>query len=232
MPDFETIYREHAAEYDQLVAREDYLHSIPRALGGVRPLAGARVVEMGAGTGRLTRILAPRVASIAAFDRSGAMLAVAAETLRPFPRANWQVARGDNRCLPVADGVADVCIAGWSFGHSTGWHPHTWRDEIALAVGQMRRVLRLGGAAIILETLGTGRESPQPPTPALASYYAMLEGEFGFAPSWIRTDYRFKSIEEAERLTRFFFGDELADRVVREGLIVLPECTGVWTLRV
>jgi ubiquinone/menaquinone biosynthesis C-methylase UbiE len=232
MPDFETIYREHAAEYDRLVAREDYLENIPRALMSIRPLAGARVVEMGAGTGRLTRILAPRVEAIAAFDRSKAMLDVAVDTLSVFRRKNWQVAVGDNRRLPVADGVADVCIAGWSFGHATGWYPDSWRVEISLALGQMRRALRRGGTAIILETLGTGRESPQPPTPALASYYAMLEGEFSFAPSWIRTDYRFESIEEADRLTRFFFGDELADGVARESLIVLPECTGVWTLRV
>jgi hypothetical protein len=27
---------------------------------------------------------------------------------------------------------------------------------------------------------------------------------------------------------RFFFGDTLADRVVRERLVILPECTGVW----
>lgn len=232
MPDFEMIYREHAAEYDRLVAREDYLENIPRALTSIRPLAGARVVEMGAGTGRLTRILAPRVDSIAAFDRSKAMLNVAAERLSALQRKNWQLAVGDNRRLPAAEGVADVCIAGWSFGHATGWYPDSWREEIALAVGQMRRALRRGGTAIILETLGTGRESPQPPTPALASYYVMLEGEFGFAPSWIRTDYQFESIEEAERLTRFFFGDELADRVAREGLIVLPECTGVWMLTV
>ena len=32
----------------------------------------------------------------------------------------------------------------------------------------------------------------------------------------------------AEQLTRFFFGDEMADEVVRQNWVVLPECTGVW----
>jgi hypothetical protein len=29
-------------------------------------------------------------------------------------------------------------------------------------------------------------------------------------------------------LTRFFFGDALADRVRRENLVSLPESTGIW----
>jgi hypothetical protein len=96
----------------------------------------------------------------------------------------------------------------------------------------MKRVLRPGGTVIILETLGTGCESPHPPSDALAAYYALLEEEHGFSATWIRTDYRFASLSEAEDLTRFFFGDGLADRVAREGLVTLPECTGIWWLTI
>jgi hypothetical protein len=92
----------------------------------------------------------------------------------------------------------------------------------------MKRVLRPGGAIIILETLGTGRETPQPPAPALAAYYDWLENEHGFNHTWIRTDYRFASVDEAEALTRFFFGDNLAGRIRRDNLTILPECTGIW----
>jgi ubiquinone/menaquinone biosynthesis C-methylase UbiE len=229
MPDFTTIYREHAHEYDQLVSREDYHGNLLRALAAIRAPDGLDAVEMGAGTGRLTRLLAPRARSIVAFDRSKAMLDVAAATLSRLQLNNWRVGAGDNRCLPVADKVADVCIAGWSFGHSVGWTPEAWPGEIDRAVSEMRRVLRPGGTAMILETLGTGRETPQPPTDGLAAYYARLESVHGFTPGWIRTDYRFASLDEAARLTRFFFGDELADRVAHERLIVLPECTGVWS---
>ncbi|MBN1311052.1 MAG: hypothetical protein JXB30_06495 [Anaerolineae bacterium] len=42
--------------------------------------------------------------------------------------------------------------------------------------------------------------------------------------------YRFESLGEAEELPRFFFGEALADRVVQEELLVVPECTGVWWL--
>ena len=142
------------------------------------------------------------------------------------------VAVADNRNLAVSDRIADVSVAGWTFGHFTSWHAETWRDEIGQALAQMKRVLRPGGTALILETLGTGLEKPHPPTDALAAYYALLEEEHGFSSTWIRTDYRFKSLSEAEELTRFFFGDELADRVAREGLIILPECTGIWWLTI
>jgi hypothetical protein len=44
----------------------------------------------------------------------------------------------------------------------------------------------------------------------------------------MRTDYRFASLAEAEELARFFFGEELAKKVVEQGWQVLPECTGIW----
>jgi hypothetical protein len=94
----------------------------------------------------------------------------------------------------------------------------------------MRRVLRPGGTAIILETLGTGRETPHPPSEALAAYYAMLETDYGFASTWIRTDYRFESQAEAEELTGFFFGAASATTTTEEGYAIVPECTGIWWL--
>ena len=228
MTDYQHIYTHQADQYDRLVAREDYQGQILAALQRIRPLAGLDVVELGAGTGRLTRLLAPLVRSIQAFDASAAMLRVAAQTLEGMGRSNWKVEVADNRHLPVADAVADLAVAGWSFGHTVGWYPQTWRDEIGQMLAEMGRVLRPGGTAVILETLGTGRETPQPPHAGLAAYYSWLAGEQGFSATWLRTDYEFASLDEADELTRFFFGDELADRVRREGLVRLPECTGLW----
>ena len=226
MPDYETIYREHADVYNAMVAREDYAGRLLPALNRIRSLAGLDVIEMGAGTGRITRLLAPVVKSIAAFDREAAMLGVAAKTLTP---RNGHLAVGDNRRLPAADRCADVALAGWSLGHAQRWYPDTWSRETDQAVDEMRRVLRPGGTILIIETLGTGRETPQPPHAGLAAYYAYLESRHGFARTWIRTDYKFESLEEEERLIRFFFGDEMADRLVREYPIILPECTGIWS---
>jgi ubiquinone/menaquinone biosynthesis C-methylase UbiE len=228
MPTFEEIYARHAAEYDTLVSREDYQGNILKTLENVRPLANLEVVEMGAGTGRLTRLLARRVKFICAFDAAQHMLDKADETLRALGVSNYTLRAADNKAIPAADASADLSLAGWSFGHSVAWYPDTWRDEIGAAVHELTRVLRAGGAAVILETLGTGLEQPNPPTPGLAQYYAWLENEHGFRRTWIRTDYQFASLTEAENLTRFFFGDPMAHDVVRNQWVILPECTGVW----
>lgn len=225
---FQEIYAKHADQYEALVAREDYQGNILKALKKIRPLAGLDVVEFGAGTGRLTCMLAPLVKSIRAFDASQHMLAIAIAKLKQSGLNNWSAQVGDNRSLPVETASADLALQGWSFGHFVGWYPDTWRMEIGKAVSEMKRVLRPGGTAIILETLGTGRAAPQPPTDALAAYYAWLEIEHDFVLAFIRTDYKFESLEEAQRLTRFFFGDALADQVAQNNWVIVPECTGLW----
>ena len=228
MPTFEEIYAQHAEAYDALIEREDYENHLLPALAAITPLEGTRVVEFGAGSGRLTRLLAPLVERIRAYDASAHMLSVAEQHLKAMGVANWELGVADNKRLPVEDATADIAIAGWSFGHSVGWFPESWRDEIGAAVDEMARVLRPGGTAIILETMTTGSETPAPPSEGLAAYYHWLENERGFSSTTIRTDYQFESLDEADRLTRFFFGDELADRVRRENWVILPENTGIW----
>jgi ubiquinone/menaquinone biosynthesis C-methylase UbiE len=232
MPDHKEIYNSRAQDYERLVSREDYQAHLLKTLNQVRPLEGMDVVELGAGTGRLTCMMAPLAGTIVACDISPHMLDVAAAKLRGIGLLNWRLAVADNRALPLADQTADLSIVGWSLGYCTSWYAETWRDEIGRALAHMKRVLRPGGTAVILETLGTGAESPRPPTDGLAAYYAWLEKDHGFSSTRFRTDYQFASLAEAEELIRFFFGDALADRVVNENLVVLPECTGLWWLTV
>ncbi|MCB9536898.1 MAG: class I SAM-dependent methyltransferase [Myxococcales bacterium] len=212
------IYDQQAARYDRLVAREDHAGNLWRALDALG-IGGGRVVEFGAGTGRLTRWLADRGATVLAFDGAAPMLRLAAEQVTG--RVAFAVA--DNARLPLPDGCADVAIEGWSFGH--------WADDGADAmVAEMLRVLRPGGRAVIIETLGTGVEAPSVAlnggSPRLAAFYAQLEQRHGFTRQVVRTDYRFADHAEAVELAGFFFGDGMVERV-RDA--ALPECTGVWT---
>ncbi len=193
------------------------------------PLDGLDVIEIGAGTGRLTLMVARKAKRIQAFDISPQMLSVAAARLKAAGLETWNTAVADNRWLPIEAAAADLVIAGWTLGHSVSWYPDSWRDEIGQALHEMQRVVRPAGALVILETLGTGRETPRPPTAGLADFYAWLETQHGFQRTWIRTDYLFDSPAQAAELTRFFFGDELADRILQEKIIRLPECTGVWS---
>jgi ubiquinone/menaquinone biosynthesis C-methylase UbiE len=214
-----------AERYDLLVSREDYQGNILKALQTIRPLSNLEVIELGAGTGRLSRLLAPQVGRIFLTDISTHMLEKARARQGDF---RYFFATADNGRLPAADNSADLAIAGWSVGHQTGWFPDSWPERVDQVVAEMKRVLRPNGTVIILETLGTGREDPQPPTQELADYYGRLETRHGFQRQWIRTDYRFHSVLEAEMLTRFFFGDELAERIANDKMILLPECTGIW----
>lgn len=232
MPTFEEIYARHAPKYDDLVSREDYQGNILPAIQRVIALDGIHVVEFGAGTGRLTRLLVPYVKVIHAFDRSPHMLTVAMQRLQQAHKINWTLRVAENKAIPLPSQSADLTIAGWSFGHVTEWHPTHWRDEINAAVSEMKRLLRPGGAAIIMETLGTASETPAPPNQNLAAYYALLENEHGFKREAIRTDYRFESLDEADKLVRFFFGEEMADHVCANNWVIVPEWTGVWSLRV
>ena len=224
MPDYPAIYHTQAAQYDLMVSREDYQGCLLPALQAICPLAGLDVVELGAGTGRLTAQIAPLARSLVALDASEHMLAALCAKL---PTVTTLAA--DNRALPLADGTADVVVEGWAIAHSVGWYPDSWREETGKALAEMVRLLRPGGTAIVLETLGTGNETPAPPNDGLAQFYAMLEDEYHFQRVALRTDYQFASPAEGQALMRFFFGDELADRIVAEQLTILPECTGIWS---
>jgi ubiquinone/menaquinone biosynthesis C-methylase UbiE len=223
------IYSQQAEQYERLICREDYQKNISRALKRIAAFDGLDAVELGAGTGRLTRLLAASTKSIRAFDISVPMLNVAADRLREGGFPNWDVAVADHRNLPLKDGVADIAISGWSICYLVTWSDKNWRSEVERALAEMLRVLRPNGQIILFETLGTGYQTPCPPE-HLLGYYDYLMAS-GFSSTWIRTDYRFSSLAEAEALTRFFFGEALAQKVVQEGWITVPECTGIWWLK-
>ncbi len=229
-PDHKEIYARYAEQYDRLVSCSDYQQNILRVLNEIRPLDQADVVELGAGTGRLTCKLAPVVKSIHSFDASHHMLAVAVSKLEESGLKNWRAGVADNRDLPLDAQVADIVIAGWSICYTVLWHEDRWREELNKALAEIKRVLRPRGTIILLESLGTGYQTPRPPR-SLGMYYEFLR-DVGFVSTLIRTDYCFESLEEAELLVRFFFGTDKVDKVVNESTITLPEYTGVWWLNV
>ncbi len=228
MPDYDQIYRTQADQYEQLVSHEDYQQNILPALQSIRSLEGLDVVELGAGTGRLSRMLVPLVKSLRLLDISQAMLDLAAAKLEKSGWQNWQIQIADHRHLPLRDQVADLIISGWSICYGVMENHEVRPANLDQILREMKRVLRPGGTIIILETQGTGFETPDPPD-FLVPYYALLETH-GFAFRWIRTDLRFDSLDEAEASVRFFMGDALADRVRQENWIIVPECTGIWWL--
>jgi ubiquinone/menaquinone biosynthesis C-methylase UbiE len=226
--DYETIYREHADRYDELIAAEDCDGALLPALAAIAPLDGAVLLDVGTGTGRIPRLVVGRARRVIGVEPSPAMLEVASRHLQATGRSNWELHRGDAGHLPVASEVADVAMAAWVFGHFRHWLPDGWRKEIARAIGELDRCLKPGGTAIVIETLGTGAEAPGAPNDALGEYYRWLEEEMGFVRKELRTDYLFPDPATAAAICGFFFGADFGARVVREGWSRVPEHTGLW----
>ena len=226
MPSQEDIYKTEGDKYEALIAREDYQGNLLKSLREISALDGLVVYDLGAGTGRLAMLLAPLVRQIRAFDISGEMLRVCHQKFSNSRFTNWQVDVADHRQLPVDDQSADLVVSGWSLSYLAVWQPDSWRSELEKWMIEMKRILRPNSQIILFESLGTGNESPIK-LKHLEKYYRWLD-EVGFQHKWIRTDYKFDSQDEAEFLSRFFFGDELGDNVAKNKWQILPECTGIW----
>lgn len=174
------VYRTKAERYDALVSAEDADRHIGPALKqALGSLSGQRIAEVGAGTGRLTTLLVAASAHVDATDAAEAMLVVAERNLQALGLAysSWTLQTADARELPLESGAYDSAVAGWVLGHFNAWFGDAWRDEISTALGEMDRVLRPGGVAVIFETLGTATDGPGAPSPGLARYYEFLESQ-------------------------------------------------------
>jgi SAM-dependent methyltransferase len=95
------------------------------------PLAGARVVDVGAGTGIATRSLLARGARVTAVEPGPGMAGRLHGVLPDVP-----LVRAVGDALPLADASADVIT------YAQSWH---WTDRTR-AFGEAMRVLRPGGA--------------------------------------------------------------------------------------
>jgi SAM-dependent methyltransferase len=114
-----------AGEYDRLRPGPS-----AEALDWLIPEGASDVLEIGAGTGVLTRLLSRRVARVTAVEPDERMRAVLLETA-----TGVEVVAGHAEEIPAATSSYDVVIA------ASAWH---WVDE-ERAVPQVARVLRPGG---------------------------------------------------------------------------------------
>ncbi|QMU72975.1 class I SAM-dependent methyltransferase [Streptacidiphilus sp. P02-A3a] len=123
-----------AAQYD--AARPSYPQALFDAIEELtgRPLRGARVLDVGAGTGIVTRLLLGRGAEVVAVEPTLGMARQLASVLPRVP-----LVRADGNRLPFADRSADFVTYGQAFHWTTP-------DQ---SVPEARRVLRPGGALAV-----------------------------------------------------------------------------------
>jgi ubiquinone/menaquinone biosynthesis C-methylase UbiE len=225
---WDNLYTSHALEYDLLVTHEDYQQDLLPAIQSLQPLEGKVAVEFGAGTGRLTALLAGHVRQLYAFDFTASMLRLSQVRQRRQGWRNVALVLADSRRMPLGSPQADLAVEGWAFLQIAVWHPQVWRAQLSRALDEMHRLVRPGGKMILIETLGTGESTPRV-VPFFREVYAFLEAERGFTPLSIRTDYRFETMQQVQQVVVPLFGEEMLERLVSTASgWVLPECTGLW----
>ena len=225
----EEIYRSYLDKYDRVRSCMDYEGNILKELMKIVDIHDKEVVELAAGTGKITGLLAPFVNRLQAFDLSEEAVDFARSKFKSADMIHVTFRIADNRDIPIAGGSADVVVEGWSLGYLAAVAGSDWKEEINKVIIEMERLLRPGGTIIILATLGTGIHAPKPPNGVLAALYDFLESEAGFSVTpWFKTDYLFDSVEEAKQLTTFFWSERLGDFVEKNQMRIVPECSAIW----
>mmetsp|Transcript_8342 Transcript_8342/g.18170 ORF Transcript_8342/g.18170 Transcript_8342/m.18170 type:complete len:285 (+) Transcript_8342:201-1055(+) len=236
-------------KYDVLSNFQDYQGAISSFIHNMCPLnRGMAVLDLGAGTGKLTRLVAPLVSYVLALDRAELMLRTAERSLQ-VSKSLVGFAVADIRNLPCRSGVFDLVLVGWTLSslksefeewYEDGSAGGTWRAELDSALAEVDRALKPGGVAIIFESQGTASSIPSRQGSWL---YAHLR-QRGYREQLIRTDYKFPSKAVALETLLHFFGkgaskraaailspeEDPAEKIPDEGCII-PECTGVWWRR-
>ena len=136
--------------------------SYPEAVLDAIPVApAAEVLDLGAGTGKLTRVLVRRYAHVVAVEPLDGMRAILE---RVVPEAHALAGRAEE--IPLPDASVDAVFAGQAF--------HWFANDAAIA--EIARVLRPGGVLCLVWN-EPDESRPDPLPPAYVAYLRELRAE-------------------------------------------------------
>ena len=192
---WELVYRLEPELYDRLI-RAEPLH--PAILDWL-PARPGTVVEVGAGTGRLTLPLATRAGELIAVEPAGPLRSILATRLAAAGFSHATPVRGFFDRLPAPDGWADLVVA------CSALVPEDAHGGDA-GLQEMERCCRAGGLVAIVMPQG--------------SEWLVTRGysEISFPGELAMT---FTSQEEAVELARIFY-PHAVDEIVRRGRRCVP----------
>jgi SAM-dependent methyltransferase len=144
----------------------------------------AVVLDLGAGTGKLTRSLVPRFARVIAIEPDAAMLGVLEEIVR-----GADARRGSGEAIPVEDGEVDAVFSAEAF--------HWFASDESAA--EIARVLRPRGALVLLWNIGIDDDDLGPEAEAVIGEMVERGGAPGIGRV-LRGDWRRPLEERFEQL--------------------------------
>jgi arsenite methyltransferase len=138
-------FDENAARHIQRVyATPDVVAQRAEVLAVLTPRPAERVLDVGSGPGYLVASLADAVGpdgAVRGIDPSGPMNAIARELVGDRPWAG--IDEGDALTLPYLDGTFDAAVSTQVYEYVA---------DVPAALAELRRVLRAGGRALVLDT--------------------------------------------------------------------------------
>ncbi len=159
-----------------------------------RELPDGLVLDVGAGNGFTAIRLCSATRKVIALEPDAGMID------RTVPMM-W--VKGIAQALPFEESTFDAAYATWAFFFADV-------PDIDKGLNELNRVVKKGGKLIIVDNAGEDE-------------FSWLAGKsMGSNPDWwrdrgfeqtlIHTSFRFDSLEEANRLLRFYFGDEASSK--------------------
>jgi ubiquinone/menaquinone biosynthesis C-methylase UbiE len=183
--------------------------AIEAAIASIRSWAGARVLDIGCGTGFHLPRFAEQAESVIGVEPRAQLASAASRRVAGLP--NVTVRAGTAQRLPVADASVDVVHARWAYFFGPGCEP---------GLAEIRRVLRRGGAAFVIDNDATRstfggwfrRAVPEYDPASIERFWALQ----GWSRRSLDIGWEMASRADFEAVVRIEFAPELADAILAE----------------
>jgi len=200
---------QHPATYELENLAVDPDGLLEQAMRDVRGWAGARVLDIGCGSGFHLPRFAATAASVVGVEPHRDLVRLARRRCRGL--RNVAVHPGTAQALPVRDSRVDVAHARWAYFFGPGCEP---------GLAELDRVLAPGGAAFVIDndtrasTFGSWflRGLPDYDADAVERFWS----RHGWQRRTVSTRWRFARHADLEAVVRIEFAPELAEQLLAE----------------